>query len=66
MENEKNSYSDFLDRMNILNSGGKLQCPYCGEGFIARIEDGVYSCDKCGHGMITRTRLDVPEFNYAI
>ena len=45
MENEKKSYSDFLDRMNILNSGGKLQCPYCGEGFIARIEDGVYSCE---------------------
>lgn len=44
-------------RMEILRSGGSLECPFCKKGHIVMVNPSVFTCDKCGKGIVARVTL---------
>ena len=52
-------YEKSIEKMEHLESGKPVKCSYCGDGFIKRVADGVYSCPKCGNGITVRFNVNI-------
>ena len=50
------------DTMEILRSGGEIECPFCKSGKIRMIIHAVFLCDKCGRGIVSRVKLDLDKY----
>lgn len=59
MTNGLKAFNEHMERKKILDSGGRIKCPNCKDGFIIKVADDVYLCDKCKCGIIPRFPLDV-------
>ncbi len=43
-----------IERIKLLERGGKLPCPFCGKGFIVMVNKAAFLCTDCGKGMVFR------------
>ena len=49
-----------MERMEVMDNGGKIKCPNCKDGYIRKVEEGIYLCNKCKCGIVSRMPLDLP------
>lgn len=53
-------YNEHVERIRILEGGGRIKCPNCEDGYIIKIDDEIYMCKKCKVGIVSRFKLDLP------
>ena len=58
MNNGLKAFNEHMERKTILDKGGRIKCPNCKDGYIAKLTDDIYLCDKCKYGIIGRFSLD--------
>lgn len=56
MRNRK--IEEHLQRMEALQRGEKINCPFCGAGKIEKKNDAAFICNVCGKGIVGRVNIN--------